>query len=33
MIKTNIKIVVTPKQSQQVQEICFANGLGWVGEI
>ena len=31
MIKTNIKIRVTPKQSKQVQEICFANGIGWVG--
>ena len=29
MIKTNIKMVVTPKQSEQVQEICFANGIGW----
>ena len=29
MIKTNIKMVVTPKQSKQVQEICFANGIGW----
>ena len=29
MIKTNIKMVVTPKQSKQVQEICFANRVGW----
>lgn len=28
-IKTGIKLQVTPKQSQQVQEICFANGIGW----
>lgn len=31
MIKRNIKMVVTPKQSQQVQEICFANGIVWGG--
>ena len=24
-------MMVTPKQSQQVQEICFANGIGWWG--
>ena len=29
MIKTNIKMVVTPYESKQVQEICFANGIGW----
>ena len=29
MIKRNIKIVVTPDESKQVQEICFANGIGW----
>ena len=27
MIKRNIKIVVTPEESKQVQEICFANGI------
>ena len=31
MIKTNIKMRVTSEESKQVQEICFANGLGWVG--
>ena len=30
MIKTNIKMRVTSEESKQVQEICFANGLGWV---
>ena len=30
-IKTGIKLQVTPKQSQQVQEICFANGIVWGG--
>ena len=29
MIKTNIKMVVAPYESKQVQEICFANGIGW----
>ena len=29
MIKTNIKMRVTPDKSKQVQEICFANGIGW----
>ncbi len=29
MIKTNIKMVVAPDESKQVQEICFANGIGW----
>lgn len=29
MIKRNIKMMVTPKESKQVQEICFANGIGW----
>ena len=29
MIKRNIKIKVTPEESKQVQEICFANGIGW----
>ena len=29
MIKTNIKMRVNSKQSKQVQEICFANGIGW----
>ncbi len=28
-IKTGIKLQVTPEQSKQVQEICFANGIGW----
>ena len=32
-IKTGIKLQVTPKQSQQVQEICFANGISWNGGI
>ena len=29
MIKTNIKMRVTMEESKQVQEICFANGIGW----
>lgn len=29
MIKQNIKMRVTPEQSKRVQEICFANGIGW----
>lgn len=29
MIKTNIKMRVNSKQSKQVQEICFANGIVW----
>lgn len=29
MIKTNIKMRVTPEQSQKVQEICFENGIFW----
>lgn len=29
MIKRNIKMVVTPKQSKQVQEICIANRITW----
>ena len=28
-IKTGIKLQVTSEQSKQVQEICFANGIGW----
>lgn len=32
MIKTNIKMRVTSYESKQVQEICFANGIGWVGK-
>ena len=32
MIKTNIKMMDTPEQSKQVQEICFANGIGWSGK-
>lgn len=31
MIKRNIKMRVTPDESKQVQEICFANGIGWSG--
>ena len=27
MIKTNIKMRVTPEQSAKVQEICFENGI------
>lgn len=30
MIKTNIKMRVTPEQSTKVQEICFKNGIDWV---
>ena len=33
MIKRNIKMMVTPEQSKQVQEICFANRVGWNGGI
>ena len=29
MIKTNIKMRVTPEQSVKVQEICFENGIEW----
>lgn len=29
MIKTNIKMRVTPEQSRRVQEICFDNGIEW----
>ena len=29
MIKRNIKMRVTSDESKQVQEICFANGIGW----
>ena len=29
MIKTNIKMRVTPEQSKKVQEICFENGICW----
>ena len=32
MIKTNIKMRVTPEQSRKVQEICFENGIYWAGE-
>lgn len=32
MIKTNIKMRVTPEQSRKVQEICFSNGIYWAGE-
>ena len=31
MIKTNIKMRVTPEQSAKVQEICFENGIEWQG--
>lgn len=30
MIKTNIKMRVTPEQSKKVQEICFNRGFEWV---
>ena len=30
MIKTNIKMRVTPEQSAKVQKICFKNGIEWV---
>lgn len=30
MIKTNIKLRVTPEQSKAVQEICFANSIYWL---
>ena len=33
MIKRNIKMVVTLEQSKQVQEICFANRIGWNGGV
>ena len=29
-MKTNIKLRVTPKQSEAVQKICFANGIEWL---
>ena len=29
MIKTNIKMRVTPEQSKKVQEICFESGIYW----
>lgn len=31
-IKTNIKMRVTPEQSEKVQEICFENKIRWSGE-
>ena len=31
MIKTNIKMRVTPEQSKRVQEICFENGINFLG--
>ena len=31
MIKTNIKMRVTPEQFIKVQEICFANNIFWKG--
>lgn len=33
MIKTNIKMRVTPEQSRKVQEICFKNGIIWTHKI
>ena len=30
MIKTGIKIRVTPEQSEQIQQICFNNGIYWM---
>lgn len=30
-MKTNIKLKVTPEQSEAVQKICFANGIDWSG--
>ena len=30
-MKTNIKLRVTPEQSEAVQKICFANGINWDG--
>ena len=32
MIKTNIKMRVTPEQSAKVQEICFKNDIDWTLE-
>ena len=32
MIKTNIKMKVTPEQSAKVQKICFKNGIDWTSE-
>lgn len=32
MIKTNIKMRVNPEQSKKVQEICFENGIYWIGK-
>ncbi len=29
-MKTNIKLRVTPEQSEAVQKICFANGINWM---
>ena len=33
MIKTNIKMRVTPEQSAKVQEICFKNGIDWKSKL
>ena len=33
MIKTNIKMRVTPEQSAKVQEICFENGIDWKSKL
>ena len=32
-MKTNIRLRVTPKQSEGVQKICFANNIGWGNEL
>lgn len=31
-MKTNIKLKVTPEQSEAVQKICFANGIKWTAD-
>lgn len=31
-MKTNIKLRVTPEQSEAVQKICFANGIKWTAD-
>ena len=32
-MKTNIKLRVTPEQSEAVQKICFTNNIGWGREL
>ena len=32
-MKTNIKLQVTPEQSEGVQKICFVNNIGWGNEL